>query len=578
MDDNPLVVLEQTDKDLAIQFLECLGKYAAITIKTVMMVNSNDDNIHHHPQQPQQQQHQLFVLESMLKLLVQLTSLTNKSSRSLSNRNEQPLEEESYSDYYGNRPTTWSELITTSSISFATFESSTTATTTWPHLLVQALTTSCNSDNHYSNSHNHIAELTCIILGNLVGDGTHRIPNEVKPTMIAGLIQAVMVTPTTSVAAAWALTNMIRNDTTSLASTYCTETLLSTPLLLTWLRHPPIATQTAWMIASLTTREEEVVMYLCRNLSFLSSLVQAVAHPVASDQMVPLLQTLGNLACHASLVPALLSQTDPPLIPLLQQLLSQASSSSSPSSSSRDSRSDPRLLTLAAWLAGCLLVDVGVENHPSTTVAAPALIPTLIHRLGGGDVGEFMVAENGMTMEEEREFVSALWNALAFPPGLDHVEQQVLVKLPFVFDVPRSSLRAMIRLVSTNDADAVVASVNVLNLLLRRQEIDSPMQFHNLLNLMHEEELPDALERICDSPLEEAAEVAADLLDDYFYNDEQEDEPTNNPPVGFSWMPPATAENSSAPVPMLGMNVGNEPTRGLGRGRGATLPAWMSKS
>jgi hypothetical protein len=113
---------------------------------------------------------------------------------------------------------------------------------------------------------------------------------------------------------------------------------------------------------------------------------------------------------------------------------------------------------------------------------------------------------------------------------------------------------------------------------------------------MQEEGVLDALEQVCDSPLEEAAEVAADFLDALEGELSEQDGP-----VGiYRWMhisspiPPLSGENvflSSTKADdddsgttnmqvvgtMTPMGATNETCgMGRGRGRGATIPAWMA--
>ena len=59
------------------------------------------------------------------------------------------------------------------------------------------------------------------------------------------------------------------------------------------------------------------------------------------------------------------------------------------------------------------------------------------------------------------------------------------------------------------------SELTVLNLLLQH---DEQIKVH-----MEEEDIASALELLCDSDIEEAAEVAADLLDDYFDVDDETD-------------------------------------------------------
>jgi hypothetical protein len=534
--DRSLLILDSTDHNLARRLLSCLHKQVAINPQTF--------------------------LRPILQVLVHLTSIVGREcSFSTSTMDDQ---------YYGRVSETWTQLLF-----------STTSPSSWIATLVEVLL-------HHSTTPTESIDLVCHVLGNIVGDCSQHIPSTIKPTMIRGLVQAVPNTPKT---AAWALTNMIRNDTTTYASAYCNDTLLSVSLLLQWLQQPEIATQTAWMIASLTSREEQVVQYLChrqtatptqtfpQSLLFVSSILQTIQRPVTEDQSLPLIQALGNIASYASLVPPLLTGTSPSILSIIEQLLTQT----------RRSR-DPTIVH-TTWLAGCLLVDVGIEDHPSTTMAAPTLVPILMSLLERTD----------FTLEEHREIVSALWNAFTWPPqdGREaeqphHQQQQqsssvrhsqhLSVKLSFQLIVNGSFLQSIVNLLKSQDGDAVLASVHTVEFLLRR---DDESHFPSLVRLMQEEDIPDALERICDSPMEEASEIAADLLDDYFYGHDDDPNRKDSYEGGssdqdFSWS--ITGEGSTSPLdstnfgspfstdPSIGMARG-----GMGRGRGATLPSWMSK-
>ncbi len=529
---NPLVILEQTDEDLAIKFLDNVRR------QTVEAISKQET----------------IPFQTALQILVHLTSITSSDGVG-----------SSASDYYGRQPSSWSELIASPALSL---QPSASYVPSWMEILTEALSSS------------NEVELTSLVLGNLVGDDKaaatifRNVSNEFKASLVTGLIRSVSpATPT----AAWTLTNMIRNDPVSYASSYCSDRLLSTSVLMDWLGQPSLATQTAWMIASLTAREEEAVNYLCgkqqqqqhdnqeRKFLFLSTILESIQNPLQPDQRVPLVQALGNLACHPSLVAPLLTIT-PNLVPILQTILSTSSSR------------DPILLQ-GAWLAGCLLVDVGVTHHPSTTVAAPALIPLMMERLGRGTENGQMGSQTmtSMTLEEEREFASALWNALENPPGGNEHEPQVQpnhflrppsFELPFQLNVPSSTIRSLVRLINSNDSDAAVAAINLVDLLLRRFD-----EHQNFQAVMQEEGLPDALDRICDSPMHHASEIAAEILDDYFYNDNNAHDDMESSEIFWTTGQPVST------VPAFGMNAESRAASGMGRGRGrgAMMPAWMTK-
>ena len=560
--DNPLGILNQNDKTLAINFLNILKNQVITSSQQEQQQQHNNNHM-------QENSDKLF--RSALQIMVQLTSIQSTYQKDTCTSF---LDGDNEYNYYGHQPVTWSDLILSSSDDDNDDNKTTTSLPSWLDIMIQAL------------SFRKEVELTSTLLGNLLGDGVHRVPKQLKPSLIRSLIQVVSTTP----AAAWALTNMIRNDTTSYGKTYCSESegLLSPALLLQWLQVPTIATQTAWMISSLTAREEENVFYLCGHLSFPSNLVYSLQNPVTHDQVCPLVEALGNIACHASMVPPLLTQMNPPLVPILQHILTQTPSRN---------KTNPQLLNLAAWLTGCLLIDAGVENHPSTTVAAPVLIPILMERIGSGEDNQYGHKISMLTFEEEREFISALWNSLAWPPQLA-TQSSVFVSsgsqqrsppahFQFSLNITRSTIRALVRHVASNDTDAVLSSVHVLDLMLRLQpNVTSSTSHDELLEMMQEEGLVDALEKVCDSPMEDASEVAADILDDCFYNEDQQDDLHEQRPGNYSWMQistetaniPAFGGEPSSTTETLIFNGSTDTTKGMGRGRGATLPSWMSRN
>jgi hypothetical protein len=416
----------------------------------------------------------------VLEIMVRLTAISCPPSSSSSG-------------YYGHAQVTWSALLSQDP--------------EWLSYLVQAAPAQPNS--------------VFVILGNLVGEDSTAVQSSLRQAGVIHVLVAAIRHP----AAAWALTNAIRSDTTTLGSFYFSDNLL-TPQLLEQLllKEPAVSTQAAWMIASLTSREYETVHYMMGHATFCQTLLKCLEQPSSKDQLMALIQAFGNIANFESCVAPLLSFPSFPR--LIGQFLQQTG--------------NRELVAQSADLAGCLLYGAGLPDHPSTTVAAPILVPIMFQQLN-----------DDRSLEEKRELASALWVALDLLPG----PELSIVPIPIPpRDSLRPSLRTLVSLLESPDSDAVIAAVNVLDLLLRRDE--------GLQVCLEEENIQEALEAACEfSTMPETAEVAANLLDDFFYNfDEPEmDDPSQQ--EGF------------------GLNFGPVPENpGLGRGRGAVVPSWISKS
>ena len=413
--------------------------------------------------------------------------------------------------YYGNSPLSWSSLVLHNGA--------------WLSLLVQVAPRS---------------ETACVVLGNLVGEANTQSFVKLRQ---AGLIPALL-SAVHQPAAAWALTNAIRHDTAEYAKVYCNDTTLSPSLLEHLLKEPAVATQAAWMVATLTNREEDVVQYMMNHPTFPSTLIECMKRPASKDRLAPLVQALGNIAtcCVSEGGPPFSGEMLtklPTLTPMLGQLLQIPT--------------NREVVNRASWLAGCLLHDAGIPNHPSTTIAAPTLVPLLYQEL----------RENTPhSLENQRELTHALWNALTNP-----VEDEMLGYQPLPlpsWEKVRPALSTLVKLAGSVDADAAMAAVSVLELLMQQH----PRNLEQFKEALHEQDITNVLEKVCDSHNEHAAEVAANLLDNYFYSDEDH---TEDPDMAFGTEPNGTYSFGLAPEP-------STEHRGLGRGRGATLPAWMSSA
>lgn len=376
-----------------------------------------------------------------------------------------------------------------------------------------------------------------VILGNLGGDPSSQVCPALRQQGLVPTLLSCIQQP----AAVWALTNVIRHDTSAWASVYCSQQLLSASMLESLLKSPKVSTQAAWTTASLTGREEAVVQYLVSHPTFCPTVVALLGQQVMNpnDQLEPLLQALGYIASYEENVPPLLNL--PSLIPTLIQLLQ--------SSTSKEA------VMHVVWLIGCLLVDARIENHPSTRIAAPNLVPLLFQRLD---------LQNNPSLDERRDIAQALWNALALPPACD-IDPNLSIVRAYVpnDEILRLSLSSLVGLLTCSDADAMIASVNVLNFLLRQDESSS------LRVNMEEANIQSALDFVCESSVDEAAEVAADLLDDFFCPDDNDD----------MFAPPSTTRSNT-----FSFGFPEQPTTaaarvgGMGRGRGAVVPSWMSQN
>jgi hypothetical protein len=438
----------------------------------------------------------------------------------------------------------------------------------------------------------HQREAACVILGNLASDPSHDVRQALHQVGIVPALVAAIKAPSTTTslvgAATWALTNAIRHDTTSWAKTYCSEDLLSPALLEQLLvfrggaAEDPLLVaasgihqQTAWMIASLTSREPEVVEYLCSHASFCGTLINALELSLPSsstatvagghdDPRLPLIQALGHIASYAAHIPSLLSLN---LAPLVRHTLQTGYQIRGP------------VFAQTAWLAGCLLCDAGIIDHPSTHVAAPILIPVLV---------DLLSPETGslLPLEEKREVICALWNALAAPPSPEEYPSEY-GRSSFMSSraatPPLPNVQALCRMFPTlvdamgsTDADSTLGAIHVVNVLLRREGTEKILMRTAFEEAMGQE----GLEKLCDSNLHEAAaEVAANLLDDLFLNDRDDDDDNDDGIVGLGggWAGNApgfggrfhSVRESAPQIEAVG--------RGQGRGRGATLPSWMAQ-
>ena len=505
--ENPLVILQQDQVDQASSLMRQLKEILQSTF------TSRD------------------VIAATLQILVHLTAIAVPSSL-------QQAQEESY---YGNLAVGWCTVLSRD------FD------------LVKSL-------NHYIPHW----ETAALIIGNLAGEHSQevrRVLHQAIPSLVQALDRpADNPQQQPSVGATWAVSNMIRNDTVSLASDYFNDQAISPSLLERLLLCPvsKVSTQAAFMVAALSGREPDTVDRLVKGSpSLLPNMLRLMGQETVShnsdnaeeasilfleERRLALIQTFGNIASYEEYCPALLSSSLQ-LALLVTELL-------------RTIQKGGPMLQQLTWLAGSLLCDAGVENHPSTTVAAPLLIPVLSDKLASSHT------TTTLSLDDCRELANALWNAFSPPPT--SLNNQSFVPLEYM----EHSLQPMIQVLvdmckTTVDMDAVVAALNVINLLLRR--------LPSLKVTLEEFDISLALEQICDTCPEHVGEIAANLLDDFFEGENdhnnEDDQAMDFGNLGFQF--PQPGSNAVGVDPRGNVISSRSPATGMGRGRGAVLPSWM---
>ena len=434
----------------------------------------------------------------------------------------------------------------------------------------------------------------------------------------------------------------------------------------TWIQ---IMTETYWLLAFLTAREEEAVQvlllqtqtggsssnenvvgrtlchtmvthfcYLSQVLLMASTTTRGSINAnadnsvvqMATQMILPMIRTLGNIATSSGgiFVPTLLYVPVSNTPPASSGSLSLSSSSSllcqsivtwmqllerGRGGSSSFSSSDGLAIAMeVTWMTGTLLCDVGHAHHVSTTVACPILIPALCRAL----------VHPRLSLEWKRHLLWAIWNALSQPPdkeynnSMDSTSTSISMEqngneeedtrpvrdavLKEVYGTPQMCY-ALVQNLDSSDVDVIQVSLNILDAMHRRLvgQGHQNQQSWTVLQQFQEVDCLNALERVCDTAsaaysygggrswqdsnfgMEACAELAADLIDDFYQDDLEEEEGDGgfssggtavdtNGQLVFQFAPPPGG--SVTPVAQAPM------TSSLGRGRGRVVPAWMQAS
>lgn len=382
-----------------------------------------------------------------------------------------------------------------------------------------------------------------------------------------------------------------------------------------------VSIECSWLLTLLTSKEDAAIDFIFRggsantgdnNFAICASLAsglykasnsasspEAATAELALRCAVPCIRIAGNIAasCDGRYVPNLLGHYH-----CVEKLA--VSLSIMIDLGAQHGRDHAVLAAEACWAVGAMLVDAGRKNH-SSTQSCEILVPALCNALTSGS----------SRAELRREAASALCNAVAPPPapeGKDLMDQatydsqDVRDKILKEITSTQNVIPTLCSLLTCHDADAVFASLSLVNDILRRiAKVDESIKTR-----FEECNIADSLETICDrasaassygnrdlwqsngSAQEQSAEMAADLIDDFFDEDTMDDDVTEDikphaaaggatfafglggagaeASRAFDFGGPAGPTASAVPT-SLGAG------RGRGRGRGASMPAWMNQ-
>ena len=381
-----------------------------------------------------------------------------------------------------------------------------------------------------------------------------------------------------------------------------------------------VSTEICWILAFLTAREDAAVDFLMGGddssggAALCGSLVQRLSKAtegagstdnttsqLALRTCVPCIRAVGNAAAASdgAHVPRLLETGGVNFLSApasLSRLIMLGSARGGDFSS---------VAAEAAWAAGAHLVDAGHPPPHSSTVACETLVPALCNAVAFGHT----------RLELKREAAAALCNAIMRPlspgPSQHAVDSTLPVRQKILHSIAEAEgmINALTGLLLTFDADAVFASVRLIDAMLRWLGDNNP----RLKRMFQEVSCLEALETVCDrvsgassygqeawqgdqsSASERSAEIAADLIDDIFGDETvAREEAEQSFPVSTTSAPTeemryafGTEAAGISTVGMFDFSGGSNAAlgqvqstgqgTGRGRGRGKVLPAWMQQ-
>ncbi|GAX13331.1 hypothetical protein FisN_17Hh273 [Fistulifera solaris] len=378
----------------------------------------------------------------------------------------------------------------------------------------------------------------CIILGNLLHDSVKAIP-----FLMSAWGAIVKQLPFSSYLCA----TLIREDSTHLGASFLYD--LTPGKLAILLRESSTAEDASFILEGLCRREEGAVQILCGSLKLIYTIVAALEESMNSSNtpvLVPLLRATRNMFRRSPHAKDLLSH--PSFLPTVSRIMEQ----------------ETELVSLE--VASALFSWNGTHgNDEFGTVLVETLMPVLVR----------IITSSSASFPWKRDAAWAVCDSLHHEWSVEHHAVSPQAKgisvawLSTQWTVPQSDfVRSLTDLLSSPDMEAVVSALQILDVLLRM--VQTTQQIFESAGGV------DRLDMICErggegSFSDFASVLAADLLDDLFEKDIEED----------SIIAPSRGDNEFVfgvvePQNAFDFGVGSQP--GPGRGRGLTIPAWMQQS
>ena len=543
-----------------------------------------------------QQSHVTLLRQSALGILLEVSSSVKSQDTTYS------CTTTNNDDYYGRPPLRWSDLLV------STDEREPNVVMVLLSLLPPPQQQQQQQQQPTINGGDSTVETILNILGNLVQD---------SPQALSILLPHWAILTSHLPASSYCCAAIIRNDQTHYAMDFLQaqqpqqHMAISSPLQLTQLlRDDRTAMEAAWILEGLSRREDEAVHVLCGRRRrrmveeetattsaeetdrLLPCLIQRIHHhantsttTASKEFLVPALRAVGNLctACEGQYVVDFLQQQQPAFVEAMNRLLEQKS------------------VLDAVYVSGSLLTDAGLPGHPSTDTALPNFLPRLI---------AILLSEHS-TFAWKRDAAFAISNAVASSSSSSHsqlpsspgavvvyehddallqrmeIESYRLAQLRYyVWTDSEEHQQRLMQVLggeflkitpSSSSHEAVVPALQILDKLVRNIEA-SRFLFDSHGGV-------DLLEDVCansSSTTDEAAEIAARLIDDIFDTDDGDSidyeasslslPAIENNQFVFGGAPAIAAFRSNSAT---SMETTSPPQAGAGRGRGRTMPAWM---